>query len=449
MSSAIPTPQSPRAALVVALLPWVLTACYVEEAHDLPSDVVWRSGHFAYHTRTGEQFACEGLMATLEQHLSSIQASLGLDWPAGRTIDYYKFTTQEDFATHSPCPVGSAACTDRTRVYAYQPFEQHELVHAYFWHLGLPPPVIVEGTAVALVCKQAIPERPSLSLADAMRVRDALADQRVYDTGARLVRYLLDGYGAEPFLRFYPQLGLTASLGDLDRVLRSVYGLGAEEIWAATLAAPAHCPPVFACSRDSLPLDGTSTEIVPVCGLYTDARSVALGADGEIAISGPASLSVGSCDAGAFSTLRLSGADIAGRQLCLVPLPQGRYYLEVRATEATTLQALSAETAWAGVDCSALQPLRVPDAQPPDVRVVVPPETPEWVVKLRFETARELSVRWPAATELSICSDCSQEHCQALQSSWRRWDVTWQGDYVLRVHGAGQSETSTLDIVGR
>lgn len=425
------------------------SACYVDEKHDLPSDVVWTSAHFAYHTRSSEPSACEALLATLEQHFSSVQARFAIDWPAGRTIHYYKFTSREDFASNSPCPAGSAACTDRTQVYAYQAFEQHELVHAYFWPLGLPPPVIAEGTAVALVCSKPIPEAPSLSLADAMQVHDALSDQRVYDTGARLVQYLAEAYGAQSFLRFYPMLGLSASLGDLDRALRSVYGMGAEEIWAAALATPAHCSPSFACSREPLPLDGTLTEIVPTCGLSGGSRTFDLVADGEVAISGPTSLLVGRCDAVGFSPILGAGAGTGSPQTVVAPLAQGRYYVESRDLRPANLQVVAAAAPWAGDDCPGLEPLLLPAGQYPDLRVLVPPGTPTWIVRLHFEEPRELTVRWPSTTDLWVCSDCSQEHCQALRSSSRRWDVTWQGDTVLRVQGTAQDETTTLDMVGR
>jgi hypothetical protein len=426
-----------------------LVACRAEEEHDLPQDVVWDSPHFAYHTRIGEQPVCEDVVATLEQHFSSIQRMFGFDWPNGRTIHYYKFTSQTDFVANSPCPAGSAACTSGNHVYSYHVFEQHELVHAYFWPFGLPPPVVAEGTAVALVCNRPIPEAPSLSLADAMRVQDALSDQRVYDTGARLVRYLLEAYGAEAFLRFYSRLRQPSAFEALDRSMRSEFDVGADEVWAKALAAPANCPPSFACSRDSIPLDGTTIEVSPTCGLFGEARTFSLVEDSEVAIAGTVSLSVGSCDPIPFSTLHATVADTAVHQIGVVPLPQGRYYLDIGSWQPTSVQMAATVAPWAGRDCSSLQTLLLPAGQYPDLRISIPPGAPEWAVKLHFEELRQLTVRWPAATSLSVCPDCSPSLCQMWSSPSHRWDVTWQGDYVLRVQGAGGSETTTLEIVGR
>lgn len=433
----------------MALLGLSMAACRADQEYDLPRDVVWRSPHFAYHTRTAEHAACEDVVGTLEQHLSSIQGMFGFDWPQGRTVHYYKFTTQADFAANSPCPAGAAACTAQNNVYGYQVFEQHELVHAYFWPFGLPPPVVAEGTAVALVCNRTVPETPPLSLMDAMRVADALADQRVYDTGARLVRYLIDAYGAEAFLRFYSRLGQTASVENVDGTLRSVFDVGAEEVWAATLAKPWNCPPAYPCSRDAMSLDGAPVVVSPTCGLDSDARTFTMVADGEVAVLGTSFLSVGSCDPVRFPTVRATRMDSVARQIGLVELPQGRYYLGVQSWQPTSVEMVAASVPSAGADCSALQTLLVPTGQDTDLRISVPPGMPEWAVKLRFEERRSLTLRWPAGSTLSVCPDCSESLCQSLSSQSRTWDVSWQGDFVLRIQGPGGSENTTVDIVGR
>jgi hypothetical protein len=329
-----------RKAVVIVLLS--VLSCQADKDYDLPDDVVWTSPHFAYHSRTGDQSVCEDIAEKLEQHFSSIQTTIGFDWPAGRTIHYYKFPTRDDFVANSPCPAGSAACTESNHVYSYRVFEQHELVHAYLWPLGLPPPLITEGAAVALSCSQTISSTPSLSLQDALRVPDALSDQRVYDTGGRLVRFLLATYGAESFLRFYSHLGAGSTFDTLDHLMRATFGAGAEEIWQETLATPANCPPPFECSRDALPLDGTLTEIRPTCGLFRDARTFTLAATADIAITSSALLLVASCDAINFSAIRVTSANPGGQQVGLVTLKQGHYYLDIRSSEPTTVQIAAA-----------------------------------------------------------------------------------------------------------
>jgi hypothetical protein len=424
---------------------FLILSCQTNEGHNLPNDVVWNSTHFAYHSRSGDGYVCQDIVAKLEQHFSSIQAALGFDWPKGRVIHYHKFETQEDFAVNSPCPGGSAACTDRDDVYSYRVFEQHELIHAYLWPIGLPPPVITEGAAVALVCNQAISSTPSLSLLDAMRVRDALADQRVYDTGGRLVRYLLTTYGAELFLRFYSILHTTSSFEDLDRAMLTVFGNGAEDIWTATLASVVSCPPAFECSRSPLPLDGSPTSIFPTCGLLSDVRTFDLAATADIAIAGPSFLSVASCDSIAFSKVTVT-SDNAGAQLGLVTLPKGHYYVDIRTAEPTIVRMSTDVTPWAGVDCSALQPLLLATGAQQDLRISVPPDEPIWIVKVSFQDPRQLTVRLPSRTTLSACPDCSSSRCETYSV---RSQVSWQGNYVLRIQGEDVSKTTAIDILGR
>lgn len=97
----------------------------------------------------------------------------------------------------------------------------------------MPLTVIKESAAMALACNRPIAETPSLSLADAVAVQQPLADLLVYDTGGRLVRYLIDQDGPETFLRFYTSLRQDASFADLDAALRASYGSGADDLWAA------------------------------------------------------------------------------------------------------------------------------------------------------------------------------------------------------------------------
>jgi hypothetical protein len=426
-----------------------LASCRVDAEYDLPNDVVWETRHFVYHTRRDDGSVCEGIVAKLEQHFSAIQEVLGIGWPNGRIIHYYKFITPADLAANSPCSAGSAACTAQNHVYSYGPFEQHELVHAYLWPLAVPPPVITEGAAVALVCNRTLPDVPSMSLVDAMRVPSALSDQRVYDTGGRLVRFLLATFGPASFVRFYSQLGRESSFDTLDQVMQAVYGAGADEIWAAALGTPVSCPPVFECSRGSILLDGTSTEISPTCGLRDDSRTFDLLANGEISISGPPSLSVASCDSISFSTIPVTSKGTARQQLGLVQLPQGRYRVDIRTREPATVEMVARASPSAGADCSALQSLILPGGLYPDLRISIPPEESDWAVKLQFEEMRQFRVSWPAGTYLSVCSDCSRSSCQTLSTPANSWDVSWQGDRVLRVTGPHGGETVALDIVGR
>jgi hypothetical protein len=422
-----------------------LVSCRSEE-YDLPDDVVWVSPHFAYHSRSGDPSVCEGILSKLEQHLSAMQALLGFSWPDGRTIHYYKFTTQEDFATKSPCPGGSAACTERNSIYAYTAFEQHELIHGYLWPTGLPPAVIAEGTALALVCNRAIPESPSLSLKDALSVGNPLSDQRVYETGARFVRYLIDAYGPRAFLRFYAELNRGSWFGDLDQAMHAVFDVSADVAWAAALATPPSCPHPYECSRERIPLDGTPIDVASTCGLVEDTRTFDLTND-QVVVTGASSVFVGICEPIRFSTIRVTAGGSADEQVGLMQLPEGHYYLSVRDPEPTTVKATAATVPWAGVDCAALASLSLPAGQPADLRVSVAAIPPSWAVKLRFEESRQLTVRWPTGATLSICADCSESSCRTVSSTSPRWYVPSPGDYVLRLRASNRTEVMVLDIL--
>jgi hypothetical protein len=431
-------------------------ACRGEEAHDLPSDVAWTSPHFIFHARTQDPVVCADAVVTLEQHFALLQGMFGFAWPDGRSIHYYKFVDRADFRANSPCPKGSGGCADESDVYSDDVFEQHELIHSYLWSVGTPPPLVAEGTAVALSCNRPISDTPSLSLADGIGIQDALSDLRIYDTGGRLVRYLLDRYGPQAFLLFYGELGKHADFDQLDRTLQSVFGAGADEIWAAALDQPTSCPPPFACSRDALSLDGTPAALAPVCGLTTGHRTFALATEAEVAISGPPSTSVLSCDPIPFAAIPATASRPDTSHVGMVHLPAGHYYLEYPTDGPTTALAVRTATQpWAGAACSALQPWIVAAGQYPDLSISIPGGVSEWMVKLRFVDPHPLrlvpdsTARKPVI--LTVHRDCSDEApvCVSCDTRSSTWDVVWHGDYVLHFSTADSSETVRFDIVRR
>lgn len=448
---------SPSLVVAVALLPLPMGACRVEEAHDLPGDLAWTSPHFIFHARAQDSLACPDALTNLEQHFALLEGMFGFVWPAGRSIHYYKFVDHPDFHANSPCPQGSGACADQSDVYSDEVFEQHELIHSYLWPFGTPPPLVTEGTAVALACNRPISDTPSLSLAEGIRIQDALSDLRIYDTGGRLVRYLLDRYGPQAFLRFYVQLGKHADFDDLDALMQEVFGAGADQIWAAALDAPTSCPPPFACSRDALPLDGTPVALSASCGLTTGNRTFALTTQTQVAIAAPSSTSVSSCDPIHFVAIRATSARRDTSHVGVVDLPAGHYYLEYPTDGPTTELAIREATQpWAGLDCSSLQPLVVAAGQYPDLSVSVPGGVSEWLVRLRFVEPHLLRLL-PADLAghkpftVTVCRDCDSASplCVAYDARSSVRDVLWQGDYYLRFQTSNSSDAARLDIVRR
>ena len=440
--------------LVLAGACSLLLACSADFTPDLPRDLAWTSPHFEYHARSVDSDICGELLGTLEQHFQFIQDLLGFAWPVGRTIDYYKFSDSQDFTTNAPCPHGAGGCSDGS-VYSYAPFEQHELVHAYLWPLGLPPPVIAEGAAVGLSCSPGIPEIPTLSLRDALSVGIALDDVRVYETGGRLVRFLLDNYGGSAFLQFYAGLHRGATFEQLDQLARSIFGASADDLWAATLATHASCPQPFDCSRSALPSDGTTVQVAPVCGLKSDVRPFTVPADGNVAITAPAGTQLESCDPIPFSSELATTYSGGAPQIGLLQLAAGHYRVDFPTGPATVGVAAPARP-WAGPECSTLQPFVVGASEYPALAIALPTGAQAWMLKLRFGGPHLLSVAKGFATNLAAitataCPTCdfASPQCQTANLSQGAMDVLWDGDYLLRFETDDHSVSSRIDIVGR
>ena len=59
-----------------AILACVLGACNAKKPGDhvnLPSDIMWSSAHFDYHTRASETESCPSVLDLLEEHLGLLE----------------------------------------------------------------------------------------------------------------------------------------------------------------------------------------------------------------------------------------------------------------------------------------------------------------------------------------------------------------------------------------
>ena len=450
----IPAEWVARPSGFLVLAGTLLLACSPDARSNLPQDLAWTSPHFEYHARSLDSDICGEMLGTLEQHFQLIQDLLGFAWPTGRAIGYYKFADSQDFTSNAPCPHGAGGCSDGN-VYAYAPFEQHELVHAYLWPLGLPPPVIAEGTAVALACSPGIPETPTLSLRDAIAVGIALDDVRVYETGGRFVRYLLNTYGSSAFLPFYAGLHRGATFEQLDMLAQSVYGASADDLWAATLATHASCPQPFDCSRAALPTDGTAVQVAPVCGLKSDVRTFTLPADGYVAITAPGATQLKSCDPVPFTSELATTYSAGAAQIGLLQLAAGHYEVNFPTGPSTVAVAVPTQP-WAGPECAPLQPFLVGASEYPALSVALPAGAQAWMLKLRFGGPHLLAIAQGFSTSLSsitatACPDCdfTSAECQTVDLDRGAMDVLWDGDHVLRFQTDDSSVPSRIDVVGR
>jgi hypothetical protein len=272
------------------------------------------------------------------------------------------------------------------------------------------------------------------------------------------VRYLLDTFGAERFMRLYGQLGRNAGFRDLDAQLRAIYGADADALWTATLGTHASCPEPYACSRPSLPLDGTTTMVGPICGLYGAYRVLEPSAESVLAIASPRRVLISSCDPIPFHNLGMTEFDQGRPLVGLVQLPAGKYLVAFEAARlASTIAATVSARPWAGNDCTEIEPVVAGADDQPTIAVWLPAGQPTWLVRLRFQGPRQLSIRQgfrlntAAPLKVTICPDCNvtSAQCQTAALDADTMNVSTSGDAVVRIDSNDVTMASEIEIVGR
>ena len=222
---------------------------------NLPSDVTWESEHFAYKTRTGEQMACADILPALEEHFQVMQRAIGFEWPAGAKVTYYKFEDVVDYRANSDCGATADACAPGTTVETSEVFNPHELVHTYLHETGFPPPLLLEGAAVALSCASWRRSQPAISWREAYGLSaSGPRAAELYSAGGWLAGYLLATRGTRAFIDLYHDAGYGRPAAEFAATFARIYGESLDDVWAEMLAAgrpPAFCP--WECSRPQAP----------------------------------------------------------------------------------------------------------------------------------------------------------------------------------------------------
>jgi hypothetical protein len=297
-----------------------------DNGSDLPSDQSWSSAHFDYHTRLAETRACADVLGPLEQHFATLQAYLGFAWPEGQKVEYEKFVDDADELAHGGCPDGRAGCAPGTSVLSAAVLDEHELVHAYLYPTGFPPPVLQEGAAEALSCDALLYTKPALGPDDLAGLSAVMPDAQVtYGAGAWLVGYLLDQLGPLRFVQLYGMLGHHASTAEMDAAFRAVYGQGLADLWAAAISEdhPRNTC-VWECSQPAIALDGNPVPTDGTCGVEVR-HPFTLGAEASISFTTTANMGVRGCGA-----VNLPLTTVVGHQpvLALYHLPAETYFVE-------------------------------------------------------------------------------------------------------------------------
>jgi hypothetical protein len=248
---------------ILSILLLGLASCGDGPGPGLPSDIEWRSEHFVYHARAGDDDVCPAVLDKMERHFDIMVATTGLSWPEGRVIHYYKFLDAHDYEAAASCPADTSGCARDGNAYSYQAFHQHELVHTYFAPLGHPPRILSEGVAEVLACGPfefmsvaALRRELAAAELDDTAEIELIHPERdtPYVLGSNLVGNLIATYGWEAFLDLYRGPWHSGDEAELEQNFQDLYGVSFESAWATAknVASHASCVPAWACAADPL-----------------------------------------------------------------------------------------------------------------------------------------------------------------------------------------------------
>jgi hypothetical protein len=404
------------ASLVSACAVTVLGAACRGSSVDLPSDVLWSSEHFAYHTRNSEQDTCPDVLGPLEDHFAELSSYLAFAWSPGTKVDYYKFASTDDFTAHAGCPSDAGGCSKGTSVETTAALDEHELVHAYLSQTGFPPWVLVEGVAVALSCSSAFYPKPTLTYDQLASVPSGGTDDfTVYDVGAWLVGYLLRTFGPGAFMTLYGSLSNDADTAAIDAAFMRIYGQSLASVWADVLAEdrPRNVC-IWECSRPPITADGTAYDTTGTCGVETK-RPFTLPAEATISFSTTiAGMSIGPCGQQATP----SGESAGGTPvLALYHLPAGQYFLSHDSVAGTVVGRADA-SATLNTDCASAidpSPLAVPNV---NAYAAVAGSTSPWFLALPPRDKGVLIAPFDTGGGATLCPSCGSSTCVDVTRQW-------------------------------
>jgi hypothetical protein len=405
---------------------------------NLPGDVTWESEHFVYKTRTGEQTACADILPALEDHFRTMQQAIGFDWPAGAKVTYYKFEDVVDYHANSDCAATADACAPGITVETSEVFNPHELVHTYLHETGFPPPLLLEGAAVALSCASWRRSRPAIPWREAYGLpASGPRAAELYSAGGWLAGYLLATRGTRAFVDFYRDAGYGRPAAEFAATFARIYGESLDDVWAEMIAAgrpPAFCP--WECSRPQAPLDGvTPVASGAACGLEpTQAITLAQPSELVATLTGVSNFSLGICGAGSVPpAIFFATSGVASRVDYL--LAAGDYF----TTGPTAAGTLTLAAHPPGTFIRSASDCTTPATPAPwldqtgDLTVVVPRGT--WHADLSWSSPADVAFYLPPPpSTASLCPSCdaAADACAAPPSTFE----PLQGTQTLRVNAA-------------
>ena len=235
----------------------VTAACERAPASGEPTGpwVTLQGQYVTFHARPDDPLLCQSYVSEADAKAVAFFEYLGMDTSQRTVAEWYQYDDQEFSAGASPCEMQNQpnwiGCDIGGQAYGTAEILEHELVHAYAFALGHPPPLFTEGLAVSLSC------RPDPSFYDARSPpgdwRFFLRVQEMNPWQTAFVSYLLDSLGPDPFVRLYRALSFDASETDVADAFQREYGQSIDAAWNAMLANTGRlCVGLFSCTTPVL-----------------------------------------------------------------------------------------------------------------------------------------------------------------------------------------------------
>jgi hypothetical protein len=436
-------------------------------------DAVRTSAHFRYHAHAADPGVCDSTLDALEADFAAVTGFLQLSWPADARIDYYAFRSAGELTAAGICPFTGASCTRGGVVYANQPIDEHEIVHAVLARFGRSATFLEEGIAVVLSCDTTQFSPDVLATAAAIDGAklvawsdDPNAVLPLYAAAATLVRWLLDGSGPGAFAAGYTNV-TAPGFAAADAQFTAAFGGSIDpslQAARASLAGGQFCEEVFACSAPALALGGPATTVGDSCGVPTTYRRFALPAAQlvTLSLSGGGSAQLFSCEEhGATpSSVTVGRSAGGGGGTLIADLAAGSYYVRHTGTPVVSAAALALavpDPGWVAAACNEAGSPYPFDDSPNELSVAVPRGSGDWTVSLAIPEpstlyATRLGVPANDDPALAFCPSCAALAAgdpACLSASPAGSPLSAAGSYVVALPTGGSTDAFAVLEIAR
>ncbi|MEA2697187.1 MAG: hypothetical protein QOI66_1458, partial [Myxococcales bacterium] len=383
---------------LLPLVPLVALTC---GPSNLPNDQLLSSPHFRYHARA-DTVVDPTIIDRLEAHRSQLDGYLDVD---SGIIDYYRFPDSADRQASTGC---NDDCTHGRSIFAFNPFQEHELVHALLADVNQAAPVLEEGMAQYLAClwPRTTPTTPPADWPGigAPYIWTIDRPDIVYAFGQRLVSWMSQTGGRKKLVDFYRGSLMTSDA--------AVFALQFERFWNRRLSdvagelldqrfAGSFCP----CAAPAVPPDGSPTSFVA----GQDYRTLDIGQESRLELSsdGPRLIFPFAC-----ANSIVDGPDppevlTTGTALTVARVGPGRYGVTAESFSGETITVRQTQRAMSDWTCqaAATQPIALGNRE---VTAWVTPDFASDETWFAFNLDRPAVVDiLNPETDFAICPSCT------------------------------------------